>query len=68
MDIDPVIIEIAKEEFDIDSYTHTEIICQDAYNFVAEDKDKYEVIIIDLWIDDRVPAQFFTRDFWKHII
>ena len=67
VDIDPAIIEVAKNEFALDSYADTEIICQDAYVYVGETPKKYALIIIDLFINNKVPEKFFDDVFWENI-
>lgn len=68
VDIDPVIIDIAKKEFFVEDYPNTEIICQDAYDFVIQSKGEYGLIIADLWIDNTVPEKFFSLEFWEYIL
>jgi spermidine synthase len=68
IEIDPVIIDIARKEFELDEYENTEIICEDAYTYVQSDRKKYGLIIIDLWIDNKVPEKFFETVFWEHIL
>jgi spermidine synthase len=62
-----VIIEIARQEFDLDSYTDTDIICQDAYDYVRETSDKNGLIIVDLFINNKVPEKFYDDVFWENI-
>ncbi len=68
VDIDPVVIEIARKEFALDSYENTEILCQDAYMYVANTEDTYGLIIIDLFINNQVPLVFFDAIFWENIL
>ncbi|MBP7808954.1 MAG: fused MFS/spermidine synthase [Bacteroidia bacterium] len=68
VDIDPVIIGIAEKEFNIVADKSTKIICSDAYSYVKENKSKFDLIIIDLFIDDKVPDQFTTQEFWRHLL
>lgn len=68
VDIDPIIIQVAKEEFDLDSYADTEIICQDAYEFVQESDKQHGLIIIDLFINNKVPEKFYDNIFWENIL
>ncbi len=67
VDIDPVIIDIARKEFSLDSYENTEIICQDAYDFVQKNSKKHWLIIIDLFINNKVPEKFYNDIFWWSI-
>lgn len=63
-----MIIDIAKKEFFVEDYPNTEIICQDAYDFVIQSKGEYGLIIADLWIDNIVPEKFFSLEFWEYIL
>ena len=67
LDIDPVIIEIAKTEFNISETENLKIICGDAINFVDTTKKKYDLIIIDLFIDRQVPNDFYKDSFLQNI-
>lgn len=68
VDIDPVIIEIARQEFALDSYADTEIVCQDAYDYVQETAQKYGLVIIDLFIGNKVPEKFYDDTFWEGVL
>lgn len=68
VDIDPVIITVAEKEFGILPNGKTKIVCADAYDFVKEDLDKYDLIIIDLFIDNIVPEKFLQQEFWKDVL
>lgn len=67
VDFDPVIIDIARKEFGLDSYKNIEIVCADAYRYVQEEQGQYGLIIIDLFIDNKVPEKFYSDVFWEHI-
>jgi len=68
VDIDPVIIQIADEEFGITSNENTNIICSDAYDYVSNSSNKFDLIIIDLFTDNEVPEKFLSLEFWREII
>lgn len=68
VEIDPIIINIAANEFNIRSNEQTSIICDDAYNFVIQEKIKYDLIIVDLFIDNKIPDKFLAIEFWKQIL
>ncbi|MEY8849614.1 fused MFS/spermidine synthase [Psychroserpens sp. XS_ASV72] len=68
VDIDPVVIDIAKTEYQLDEDTKTSIICQDALAFVKEHTSKYDLIIIDLFIDIDVPKVFLEIPFWEQLL
>lgn len=68
LDIDPVIIDIAKTEFGLSENKNLKIICDDALNFMNKNKVKFDLIIIDLFIDTEVPSSFYKPTFWHKII
>lgn len=68
IDIDPVIIDIAKTEYQLESNSNTTIICEDALQFVKTNTSKFDLIIIDLFIDIKVPKQFLELSFWENVI
>lgn len=67
VELDPAIIEIAINEFGIEAHQPLELICADAEQFVQATKNKFGLIIIDLFIDLQVPEQFFSESFWNNI-
>lgn len=67
VDIDPVIIRIASEEFGVTSDPTTEIQCIDAIEYVSTDPRSFDLIIIDLFVDDRVPEEILAKHFWNSI-
>lgn len=68
VDIDPVIIQIAKTEYQLESNSNTHIICEDALQFIKENKTQYDLIIIDVFIDLKVPESFLELSFWEQVI
>ena len=68
VEIDPVIIDIAANEFDIKANENSTIVCDDAWHFVDHDSDKYDLIIVDLFIDNAIPSKFLETDFWKRVL
>lgn len=67
VELDPVVIDLAKNEFEVTTLSDVNIIESDAYKFVQEKHQAFHLIIIDLFIDNKVPEQFYERDFWEHI-
>ncbi|WP_033959364.1 fused MFS/spermidine synthase [Psychroserpens jangbogonensis] len=68
IDIDPVIIDIAKTEYQLESNSNTTIICEDALKFIKDNTSKFDLIIIDLFIDIKVPQQFLELSFWEDVV
>ncbi|WP_027125575.1 spermidine synthase [Gelidibacter mesophilus] len=68
VDIDPTVIEIAKNEFNLKEDEHLKIICEDALLFMQLNNQQFDLIIIDLFIDVDVPKQFLAIPFWNDIL
>jgi spermidine synthase len=68
VDIDPVIIQIAEKEFGIVSDDNTNIVCSDAFDYVKNDDKKFDLIIVDIFIDNEVPQKILSLEFWREII
>lgn len=63
VEMDPIVIELAKKYFGANRLDNTEIFCQDAFNFMKNDVKTYDLIVIDLFIEDRVPVQYSKNEF-----
>lgn len=68
VDIDPKIIQIAYDYFNLGSYTNVNILIKDAQEFINENNAKYELIIIDIFEDDCMPNFLFETNFIANII
>lgn len=63
VEIDPVLIQISKEEFFTDKFAHLTIIQEDAFDFLMHNTNTYSLVIIDLFIDAQVPEKFTSESF-----
>lgn len=68
IDIDEVMITIAKEEFDIKESVDTSFMVADAIEWIADNKLPYDLIIIDLFIRDTIPHGATEMNFIDHVI
>lgn len=67
VEIDPLIIEIARNTFHLDTFENTSIIEADALLYMKKRQRKFDLIIVDLFIKDKVPAAFTQTDFLKQL-
>lgn len=65
VEIDPVIIDIAETEFEIRPTENLQIICADALEYVQQTRDQYDLIITDIFIDNKIPQELYELTFWK---
>lgn len=67
VDIDSEIIEIANEYFKLNEIKNLNIVIEDAFEFVLKTKDRYDLIIIDIFQDTVMPNFLFEKFFMDRI-
>ena len=63
VEIDAAIIAIANEYFGLDKIKNVEIVIDDAFEFVLKTKEKYDLIIVDIFQDTTMPNFLFEHFF-----
>ncbi len=63
VEIDPQVVKLAKTEFGIIPSKYLQIIQGDAFEYVKNSEEKFQLIIIDLFIDINVPPIFYGKEF-----
>ncbi len=63
VEIDQDIVAIAKKYFKLNEYKNLEIVIDDAFEYVLKTKEKYDLIIIDIFQDTTMP-NFLFEDFF----
>jgi spermidine synthase len=64
---DPLMIELGNKYFDLQRFKHLTIVLDDAYHYVKNCKQRFGLIIIDLFVDNYVPDPFTSEDFLKEL-
>jgi spermidine synthase len=67
VEIDETIIGIANEYFSLDKIQNLNIVIDDAFEFVLKTKDRYDLIIIDVFQDTTMPNFLFEKFFVNRI-
>lgn len=67
VEIDPDMIKIANEYFNLNQIKQLEVVIDDAFEFVLKTKDKYNLIIIDVFEDIKMPNFLFESFFSGHV-
>ena len=65
VEIDPEIIEIANTYFKLNTINNLEIVIDDAFEFILKTKDRYDLIIVDVFEDMTMPTFLFQNFFIK---
>ncbi len=68
IEIDPVVVDIAKKYFKVDAFSQLEIVVADAFAFVKENKSNYDFILVDLFIDRETPQKFSSPEFLENLV
>jgi spermidine synthase len=63
VEIDSKVIELANTYFGLDEITNLKVVIDDAFEFVLKTKEKYDLIIIDIFQDTAMP-NFLFQDFF----
>jgi spermidine synthase len=63
VEIDPDMIQIANQYFNLNQIKQLEIVIDDAFEFVLKTKNKYDLIIIDIFEDIKMPNFLFESFF-----
>lgn len=67
IDADEVIIELAQKYLQSNLKSKVQFICADAAEFVKENKDKFDAVLFDVFIDDKTPLPFIQPDFLEQL-
>ena len=68
VEIDATILQIAREEFGIVENSLTKLVQEDAIVFMANNADRYDLIVIDLFIIDTIPEAALEAPFLKQLV
>lgn len=67
VDIDSRIIEIALNDFNINRFKNVTIVESDAFVYIENSVDIFDLIIVDLFIGDTIP-EIFTKSRFIHLL
>ena len=68
VEIDPVVVDIAKKYFKVNDFANLEIVVEDALFFVLRNKIKFDFILVDLFIDSETPKVFSSPQFLNGLL
>lgn len=63
VEIDATVIDLANKYFGLNKYDNIEIVIDDAFEYVLKTKEKYDLIVIDIFQDTVMP-NFLFEDFF----
>ena len=60
---DAAILELGEKYFHLSRFPHLEPVHSEAMEFLRNCQEKFDMVIIDLFVDNEVPKQFQTKEF-----
>lgn len=57
VEIDPEVIRLANKYFGLKNYERVDILVQDALQYIKESTQRFDLIIVDLFIDENIPEE-----------
>lgn len=63
VELDEMMIKAGQEHFDLGKLADVEIVIDDAYEFIQKCHQKFSLIAVDLYINDKVPDKFMQAGF-----
>jgi spermidine synthase len=63
VELDPMVITLAKEYSEFPKKSSIRLHCGDAYEYVQTAQEQFDLIVVDLFIVDNVPNQFSNDEF-----
>jgi len=67
VEADSKVIELGRKYFNIDSLEKTTITCDTALNYVTNTNQKFDLVIIDVYVDINVPNEVESRTFLQRL-
>ncbi len=68
VEIDPVVVGMAQRYGNLPQGSQVHWINADALSYITYSKEQYDLICIDVFIDDQVPAAFLRDEFLKETV
>lgn len=68
VDLDPLLFELAEKHFDIHPSNKLQFVTADAAKFITQIQQKYNLIVVDIFVDDKVPPIFTEKEFIENTI
>ncbi len=65
VEMDPVVIDIARNEFGVEADKSLEIYCMDAWDYIENSKKQFDLVILDIFVDVQVSKKFYEPKFWQ---
>lgn len=67
IEIDPAVVKIAKEDFQVEKIPNLKLINADAEKFVDDLITHYDLVLVDCYLGDQIPKKLQSLEFFKKL-
>jgi len=67
VELDPAMITLGKKYFDLDRLSQLKIIQADAFEWVKNQKDKFDLILVDMYLGELLPEKSEQEEFLQDL-
>lgn len=67
VEIDKKIIDVAKSYFNLHKLKNLKLVVDDGAKFINKTKDKYDLVVVDVYLGEKMPKVFKTEKFFKQV-
>jgi spermidine synthase len=67
VEIDPVVVEVARTWFGVDDGPRTKLVVDDGARYLKRTRKKWDLIFLDAYSGDAVPSHLATREFFDRV-
>jgi spermidine synthase len=67
VEIDPVVVDVAKRYFGMPDSPRLRVFTQDARQYVATTRDRYDIVVVDAYYADSIPFHLTTAEFFRQV-
>ncbi|HEX8563376.1 MAG TPA: fused MFS/spermidine synthase [Flavobacterium sp.] len=67
VEIDQTVVELANTYFGLNKILNLEVVIDDAFEFVLKTKERYDLVIIDIFKDTDMPNFLFEKFFFNRL-
>jgi len=67
VEIDEVMIEVAEKFFDLKAISNLTVAHADAFEYVADQKEKFDAVLVDLYLGEEFPGQANSEEFLANV-
>ncbi len=68
MESDPEVLKLAGKYFNSARLPRLKLVNEDALDFMQKNSDRFDLIIVDIYLDKYVPEQFEQIDFFNKVL